>query len=71
MQGGGFTDQWTFPLDFANREKVSKWAYESMCWMTMKGVVEGRSDKTLDPTGNTTRAEAATMIMRYLSTADK
>lgn len=64
-QGGGFKGQWMFLLDFQDRDQVSEWAYESMCWMTMHGIVNGKGDKILDPKGNATRAEVAAMLMRY------
>ncbi len=63
-QGEGFTGAWAFPLDYADAEQVSAYAYEAMCWMTMKGVVNGR-DGLLAPQGTATRAELAVMLMRF------
>ena len=63
-QGEGFTGAWAFPLDYADAEQVSAYAYEAMCWMTMKGVVNGR-DGLLAPQGTATRAELAAMLMRF------
>ncbi len=34
--------------------------------MTMEHVIEGKGDKILGPKGKATRAEAATMLKRYL-----
>lgn len=67
-QGGGFKGQWMFLLDFTDREEVSEWAYEALCWMTMNHVVEGKGDKILDPKGMATRAEVAAMLQRYIHT---
>lgn len=64
--GGGFTGSWMFLLDFTDREKVSEWAYESVCYMTMHGVINGKSNNILDPKGTATRAEAAQIIKNYL-----
>ena len=63
-QGLGFTGAWAFPLDFADADQVSDYAYESMCWMTMNGVITG-GDNGLDPQGTATRAELAAMLMRF------
>jgi len=31
--GGGFTGSWTFLPDFTDRDQISEWAHESLCWM--------------------------------------
>ena len=64
--GGGFAGDWMFLLSFADSAEISDWAYEALCWCNMNGIVEGKGDNILDPQGHATRAEAATMIMRYL-----
>ena len=66
-KGGGFTGAWMFLLDFADRDKVSDWAYEAMCWTTMHGVINGKGDGILDPKGNAKRCEGAQMLMNYLN----
>lgn len=65
-QGGGFTGNWMFQLNFADTADLSAWAYEAMCWCNMNGIVVGKGNDILDPGGQATRAEAATMIMRFL-----
>lgn len=62
--GGGFTGDWAFRLDYSDAGSVSDWAYESMCWCTMKGIVTG-SDGALQPQSGATRAQAAAMLRRY------
>ena len=37
-----------------------------MCIRDRQGIVTGKSDGMIDPMGNATRAEAATIIYRYL-----
>ena len=65
LQGKGFVGSWMFPLDYADADRVSGWAYEAMCWMTMNGVIQGRGGSVLAPQGPATRAEAAAMLMRF------
>ena len=65
--GGGFTGLWMFNLDYADADAISEWAYEAMCWCTMKGVLSGRDDGTLDPQGTAARSECAQMLMKYAS----
>ena len=48
---------------------VSDWAAEAMSWAVAEGLVIGRTDSALVPGGNTTRAEAATLLMRFLEMA--
>ena len=64
-QGKGFTGAWMFPLDYSDAADVSEWANEAMHWMTMKGVITGMGDGTLAPGANATRAQIATMFMRF------
>jgi hypothetical protein len=47
------------------RDQVSDWADEAMHWMVMKGLIKGRTGGMLVPQGNGTRAEIATIMMRY------
>ncbi len=51
---------------FSDGAKVSGWAIESMKWSVASGVVTGRADGTIDPQGNATRAEVATLVMRIV-----
>lgn len=64
-KGQGFTGDWTFLLDFSDREKVSSWAYEAVCWCNMKSVVTGRTETEFVPSDNATRAEVAAMFQRF------
>jgi hypothetical protein len=52
-------------LDFTDAAQVSDYAEQALLWANEVGIVQG--DKgVLNPKGSATRAEAATMIMRYL-----
>lgn len=68
---GGFTGNWMFLLDFTDREKISAWSYEALCWMTMNHVIQGKGGKTLNPQGRATRAETAAMLQRYIQAAEQ
>lgn len=61
---GGFTGSWAFPLDFSDRAAISSWAYEGVCWMTMKGVMQG-SNGAFSPAGSATRAQLAKVFTEY------
>ena len=64
-KGKGFTGMWAFRLKYEDAADVSDWAYEAMCWMTMNGIIQGLDDGLLHPKGSATRAQVATMLMRY------
>ncbi|MBQ9721474.1 MAG: InlB B-repeat-containing protein [Oscillospiraceae bacterium] len=66
-KGQGFTGLWAFPLNYPDAESVSDWAYVAMCWLTMNGVINGM-DGALAPAAGASRAQVATMLMRYCET---
>ena len=68
-KGQGFTGAWDFPLSFPDADNVSEYAYEPLCWMTMHKVIQGMDDGTLAPRDNATRAQIATMFMRFAEAA--
>ncbi len=51
---------------FADSGEISSWAVAALRWAAEQGIVSGKGGGRLDPTGGATRAEAATMLMRYL-----
>ena len=51
-------------LSYSDAPEVSEYAVPAMQWACGAGIVEGYGD-VLDPTGNATRAQAATMLMRF------
>lgn len=53
-------------LNFADADKVSSWALDAMLWATEKGIVNGKGNGILDPSGKATRAETAQMLKNYL-----
>ena len=58
-------------LSYADALDVSEWAIPAMQWACGSGVIEGVTDSTLVPQGNATRAQAATMLMRFCETVAK
>ena len=64
-QGGGFQGMWMFLLDCADREEISPWAYEALCWMKMKGIMQGKGEY-MAPRDMVLNAEAAQIFMGYL-----
>ena len=52
---------------FTDKAKVSDWASDSMVWAVGAGLLNGRTDGEIDPHGKATRAEAASMMMRFLN----
>ena len=56
---------WAFPLGYADADKVSEYAYEPLCWMTMKGIINGIDGETLAPAADATRAQIAAIFMRF------
>lgn len=51
---------------FSDKGAVSSWAKDAMQWAVAVGLINGRTADTLVPKGNTTRAEAATLLMRFV-----
>ena len=51
---------------FSDELSIHDWARDGMEWAVAKGIITGRTASTLVPLGDTTRAEAATMLMRYI-----
>lgn len=54
-------------LEFSDADRVSDYAEAAVCWAVSEGVMNGNDGGTLNPAGNTTRAEAAQLLMNYFS----
>ena len=52
-------------LSYDDAFDVSEWAIPAMQWAVGAGVVNGTSASTLSPKNNASRAEIATIVMRY------
>ena len=51
---------------FTDRDAVSTWATDAMLWANYHGLITGRTATTIDPAGTATRAECATILMRFI-----
>lgn len=46
--------------------KISSWARKELEWAVASGLISGKSNNILDPSGNATRAETSVIIKRYV-----
>lgn len=51
---------------FADASSISSYASDAVKWASENNILSGKGNDMLDPCGNATRAEVATMLMRYL-----
>ena len=51
---------------FEDGVEVSTWAADAMAWAVAEGLINGRSATELAANGTATRAEAATLLMRFI-----
>ncbi|MFI3253633.1 MAG: leucine-rich repeat protein [Eubacteriales bacterium] len=63
---GGFTDMWSFPLDFSDSNNITDWAYEATAWCFMNGIIVGREGNTFDPKGSAKRCEVAQILKNFI-----
>lgn len=56
---------------YTDASSVSDWALQSMQWAVSVGLIAGRSAATLAPQGTATRAETATVLMRFAQNVAK
>ena len=52
-------------LSYDDAFDVSEWAMEAMCWAVGAGIIQGTGASALSPKASATRAQVATMLMRY------
>lgn len=65
----GYDTSETGSLDtFPDAGEVSEYAVEPMAWTVGTGLIAGMEDNTLRPQGTATRAQAATLLMRFCET---
>ena len=50
---------------YADYASISDWAVEAVSWANAVGLMNGRTARTIVPTGTITRAEAATILMQF------
>lgn len=52
--------------EFEDYETISSWATEAMQWAVNTKLINGKTETTVNPLDKATRAEAATIIMRFI-----
>ena len=53
-------------LSYTDAEEISEYAIPAMQWMVGAGFMKGETESTINPQNNTTRAQVATILMRYI-----
>lgn len=51
---------------YSDQAQVFDYARPAMAWTCARGIIEGETESTLNPTGNATRAQVATILCRYM-----
>ncbi len=52
---------------FGDSGKISSWANDAMSWAVFNGIITGKTNTSLNPADNTSRAEVAVMLQRLIS----
>ena len=52
---------------YTDAGEIAEWAQEAMEWAYSEGLITGVSESSLSPLTGSTRAQLATILMRYLS----
>ena len=53
--------------DYADAASISSWAEDVLAWANAEGLINGMTATTIDPQGETTRAQTAAMFERFLT----
>lgn len=61
----GFTGAWAFPLGYEDAGEVSEFAYEAVCWVTMKDIMGSVEENRFAPGDTVTHQQAALMLQQY------
>jgi len=54
-------------ISFTDRNQIQSWALNALIWANYHGFITGRPGGLIAPGGNATRAEAATILMRFMT----
>lgn len=68
MRGYNTTQSGTSIQEFTDYGSISAWALEAMDWAVNAGLLSGKGNGVLDPTGTATRAEVAQILMNFSET---
>lgn len=67
----GFTGAWAFSLDYSDAGEISSFAYEAVCWMTMKHVMGDTGGNLFAPKAEVTHQEANLILEQYFSAVEE
>lgn len=56
---------------FTDASNVSSYAQTALKWAVENGIISGMGDGTLNPAGNASRAQVASVIMRFIESSSK
>ncbi len=62
---------WAIRLDYSDLSDISAWATEGVMYCKLNSIMEGMKDNIFAPKNNATRAETATIIMRFFENISK
>lgn len=51
---------------YTDRDSISAYALDAMQWAVDEGIITGMTTTTIRPQGTATRAQCATMLMRFI-----
>ncbi len=57
--------------NYTDKDMISDWAMDAMEWANAKDIITGRTQVKLAPAETTTRAEIASMFMRFIAETEK
>ena len=66
----GFTGNWAFPLDYSDAKEISDFAYEAVCWLTMKNIIGDTQDNLFAPKTQITHKDANQIFEQYFKVID-
>lgn len=61
---------WAIRLDYNDISDISDWAAEAVMFCKLKGIMTGDDTNSFNPKNDTSRAEAAAIVQRFLNNAD-
>lgn len=61
----GFKGNWVFPLKYSDAKEISDFAYEAICWLTMKNIIGAYQDNMFSPKTEITHEDANQIFEPY------
>lgn len=67
----GFTGAWAFPLPYDDAAAIHDYAYEAVCWMSMKQIIGDAEDRTFAPDRAVSHGEAEEILQLFQETMEQ